>query len=67
MNVPPLELDERWFEVLARSDRAVLACHRQSGKLTIWRLDWREYADLPEGFTGEAWETFMKVSNDANN
>lgn len=60
-----LELDDRWFEVLARSPTAVLTKHRISGALTVWRLEWRERGDFPSGFESEAWAKYLGAANDA--
>lgn len=58
--VPELELDPRWFTVLATSPNAVLTKHNTSGSLTIWRLEWRERGDFPAGMEAEAWANYMK-------
>ena len=62
--IPQLELDARWFEVLATSDRAVLTRHRISGALTVWKLDWRDHADVPASSASEAWAIYMRLANE---
>jgi hypothetical protein len=64
MPAPPLELDNRWFEVLATSDRAVLTRHRISGSLTVWKLDWLDHGDFPDTSSSEAWAQWMRLSNE---
>lgn len=60
-----LELDDRWFEVLAQSPTAVLTKHRVSGTLTLWRLEWRDRDEYPPGFESEAWAKYLGAANNA--
>lgn len=62
MPIPELELDDRWFEVLARNETAVLTKHRNSNALDIWRLEWRHKAAYPPSAAADAWEAFLKTS-----
>lgn len=58
-----LELDERWYEILASSPVAVISRHKISGNLTVWKLDWREHDSYQS--TTEAWAAYTKVILDA--
>lgn len=59
---PELELDDRWFEVLARSPTAVLTKHRITGNLGLWQLRWRDADNYPPGFQAEAWAAYLKAN-----
>lgn len=54
-----LEIDDRFFEIIARSETAVLTKHRQSGNLGLWKLDWRDAGNYPPGFEQNAWAAFL--------
>lgn len=54
-----LEIDDRWFEIIAQSPTAVLTKHRQSGTLGLWRLEWRDAGNFPPGFETNAWEAYL--------
>lgn len=59
---PELELDERWFTVLARSSTAVIAKHNTSGSLTVWRLvpEWRQHdGNFDADEAAKAWAMYM--------
>lgn len=60
--IPILELDDRWFEVIASSPTAVLTKHRTSGDYTVWALEWRDRGEYPPGFETKAWADYMKRS-----
>lgn len=60
---PELEIDERWFEIIARSETAVLTKHRHSGSLGLWRLEWRDRGDYPPGFEQNAWAAYLLAQN----
>lgn len=61
---PELELDERWFKVLASSPSAALVQHTQTGTLVLWRLEWKDKGDWPAASNGDAWAAYMKVMNE---
>jgi hypothetical protein len=57
---PELEIDDRFFEIIARSETAVLTKHRQSGNLGLWRLAWHsDGPNYPPGFEQNAWAAFL--------
>jgi len=62
MPAPELELDERWFEVIARNETTVMTRHRITGNLALWRLQWRSNGDYPSGFAADAWAAFLSTS-----
>ncbi len=68
-NSNPLELDERYFEILAQTDMVTLSYHRKSKTYDIWIYD-----DLYRGFTDptneyksepsmqQAWQKYMELT-----
>lgn len=56
-----LELDDRFFEVIASSPTAIMTKHRISGTLNLWQLDWRERGDYPTSFEAEAWAAYLRA------
>jgi hypothetical protein len=59
MSAPELELDERFFEVIARNETCVLTKHRTTGTLGVWKLEWRDRGDYPPGLESNAWAAFL--------
>lgn len=57
--MPTLELDDRWFEIIATSPTAVLSKHRISGNYELWALEWRDRGTYPPGFEEKAWADYI--------
>lgn len=57
---PPLELDPRWFTILAQTESAAIV-QSASGNISVWRLEWRDVADYPPGMSPEAWEKYVAL------
>lgn len=59
MAIKPLELDERWFEVIARTDYAAIVKHRPTNKLSAWKLVWWPSFRLIEN-AADAWNEYLQ-------
>lgn len=57
-----LDIDERFFEVLAKTATVAITRHRVTGSLGIWQLTWKDIGDFPPSFQGEAWAKFMELN-----
>lgn len=53
---PPLELDPRWFTILAQNGNVAISKHI-SGGMDIWQLEWKHKATY--GNDADAWEKYM--------
>lgn len=59
--MPELEIDERWFKVLASSPTAVITQHTKTGTLQMWRLEWRDKGHWSAASAGDAWAAYMEA------
>lgn len=65
--MPPLEIDQRYFTILAQTDSVAIVQHKISGSLSIWQVEWR----APSGVdalcfngdqAGAAWAAYMSLT-----
>lgn len=63
MSLPKLELDERFFVILAQAEGVALSQHKITGSLDIWRLDWKcsgRNTVYQANEAATAWAQYMK-------